>query len=194
MRSNTTTALTRMVIDGEISNLPTFIKNHPRTWYVPGGADIDPSLYGEECTYSHVFNSEFDKVEAEVVHTILRCEMPMVAICRGQQLLAAVTGGTLYQDIFVELNTNHSHGPIILDPQSVVHSVFNSHNLHANSLHHQSVKTLGDGWLIGAYAYDGVVESIYHPDMPWVVSTQWHPEMIGWQLAMVNEYLQEFLW
>lgn len=172
--------------------------NHP--WMFPGGADIDPALYGEEITYTHWFEEDMDTKEVALAGLLLEMGVPMLGICRGHQIITAAAGGTLYQDIWFDGATQglHRHETVDVKRDSILAEIFWHSNqliardkLRANSLHHQATKDVPEGWQIAAYAPDGIIESIYNPDMPQVVSVQWHPEMLG-QTEEIYEYLYQF--
>lgn len=172
--------------------------DHP--WLFPGGADIDPALYGEEITHTHWFEKGMDAKEVALAGLLLEMGVPMLGICRGHQIITAAAGGTLYQDIWLDDATQGSHRHALVDVKrdSILAEIFlYSHQfvtrdkLRANSLHHQAVKDLPEGWEVAAYAPDGIIESIYNPDLPQVVSVQWHPEMLN-QTTEIYEYLYQF--
>ncbi len=162
-------------------------------FYSPGGGDIDPSLYGDENTFSGSFRSEIDKREFDMVKRILEQKQPLLAICRGHQIVGAVIGAKLHQDLHAEGFRNHHHGPVRVEEDSLMERIFfkrmANNFLQVNSLHHQAIRenTLPPNWRVTARSGDGVVEAIEHPDLP-VISVQWHPEMIGWQLRLIGGY------
>jgi len=123
----------------------------------------------------------------------------ILGVCRGAQLLNVAYGGTLYQHQPEQFPTKVMHFPneeidikkvTEEDFTKIAHNVEITHNTHlkdifqknviaANSLHHQSIKDIGKGLVVNAYAEDGVVEGIEHKDMDnhWVLGVQWHPEV-----------------
>jgi putative glutamine amidotransferase len=172
-------------------------RNHP--WYLPGGADIDPILYGEEVTHTSWFVSEIDAREVALARLLLQERVPMLGICRGHQIITAAFGGTLYQDLWLNevVTGNHRHREVSVIGDSFLTEIFQGTNqlagriLNANSLHHQATKDVPSGWRVGALSPDGVIESIYNPLHPQVISVQWHPEMLG-QLDTILTYLYQF--
>lgn len=163
-------------------------------YYAPGGADIDPVLYGEDVTHTRLWRPEVDKAEFDIISLILEHKRPLIAICRGHQLVTAVVGGALHQDIYNDLGFWHDHNVVEVEYQSTLAKVLNLNGRQvamSNSLHHQATKSLSNGWRPVAWAKDGVIEAIENPDYPGVVSVQWHPEIIGWQVRAIWDYLSE---
>lgn len=148
----------------------------------PGGADIPPSLYGDEEVHHTVklvpkdrLNFEYQLAEAWLNHT----DKPFLGVCLGCQMLNVVKGGTLIQDIPSEFGGNHRvDHPIEVEPGSKLHDIFKSANIEVNSTHHQAVRELGEGLKITARAPDGIVEGIEMTSDRFVVGVQWHPERL----------------
>ena len=154
-----------------------------------GGVDIDPSRYNEKasdmCGPISVYRDEAEFAAFERVMNSDE-DKPILAICRGSQLINVALGGTLYQDIPSEINTEliHRQGEphsepshtVTIEKGSPLYSLFGEDSIPVNSLHHQSVKSLGKGLEIMARADDGVVEAIYMPSKKFVWALQWHPE------------------
>lgn len=157
-----------------------------------GGGDVSPHLYGElpDPTFRGA-EPHRDALELELAVRAVELNVPVLAICRGLQILNVALGGTLVQDI-----------PSAI-PRALDHSVKDTwdaiaHDIHivpgtrladllrpgapepltypVNSRHHQSVKRLGDSLVISATAPDGVVEAIERPASTFCVAVQWHPE------------------
>ena len=146
---------------------------------IPGGADIDPSLYGEDCTWALPWAPDRDEDEAELARWALADGKPLMGICRGHQMIAAVAGGTLYQDLRVDADVWHQaqHHRIRVDTRSRLSRATGGWCL-VNSFHHQAVRVVPPGWRVVAESFDAVVEAIEHPTLP-VISVQWHPESLG---------------
>lgn len=144
----------------------------------PGGADIDPALYGAVITWAAPLSPHRDEIEAQLVGWALAEAKPLLGICRGHQMIAAVAGGTLYQDLEAEAGVPHklpAHR-VRLDTRSRLGKLLGGWG-HVNSYHHQAVATPPPGWRVVAEGFDGVVEAIEHPTLP-VLSVQWHPESL----------------
>jgi putative glutamine amidotransferase len=153
-----------------------------------GGGDIAPACYGEpaHATVSDV-SPERDALELWATREALARRMPVLAICRGLQVLNVALGGTLVQDIPDAIGRAIAHSQLEPRPQ-VTHAVKVDHDsrladilgdveVAVNSFHHQAVKQLGTGLRAVASAPDGVVEGLELPGAePLVVGVQWHPE------------------
>lgn len=154
-----------------------------------GGADVDPSAYGEErLAECGSACAERDCFEIAVIKEALRKEKSIFGICRGSQILNVALGGSLWQDIPSQLKGSISHKGSDEDPakhgvalaDKALASVIgaNSESFLVNSYHHQAVKGIGDGLCVLARAEgDGMVEGIYMPDRRFVLGVQWHPEL-----------------
>lgn len=155
----------------------------------PGGGDIDPELYGEKNTESYVFHKDVDRREFLLIRKLLRDKVPLIGICRGHQLIAAAIGAKLIQDI---KSAGYSRHPFYHEIEVLKGSELERMkvDMHVNSLHHQAVleDSIPDGWKVSAMSKDGIVEAIEHEDFP-VISVQWHPEMMGYQLDDMYKYM-----
>lgn len=152
-----------------------------------GGEDIAPRRYGEE---PHpklgAVNEPRDAMELALLHRALERDMPVLAICRGMQLLNVALGGTLYQDLPSQLGgdllheqsapVNHRWHPARVEEGSRLAEIFGHTELHINSFHHQGIRTLGTGLEARAWASDGLVEAVEGASWSWVTGVQWHPE------------------
>jgi putative glutamine amidotransferase len=159
---------------------------------IPGGIDIDPSLYGEdrvsECQNS---NKEFDIYCIDIIKETVKEKKPILGICRGCQLLNVALGGTLFQDQNLDNREskefNHlaldyidtvSH-KIIINKDSKLNRIFNKRVLSVNSLHHQSINKVGNDLVLSALSLDGLVEAIEGEDpSSFCIGVQWHPETL----------------
>jgi putative glutamine amidotransferase len=160
-----------------------------------GGGDVNPTLFGEppHPTFDPS-ESGRDAYEIELIHLALERDMPLLAICRGIQVLNVARGGTLVQDIPTELTGTIEH-KLAVPPHAAVdfaHEIWVEKDsllsqvagdslkpgdtCDVNSRHHQAVKTLGEGLIITATAPDGVIEAIEDPTRRFCLGVQWHPE------------------
>ena len=143
-----------------------------------GGGDVDPRHYGEELTADEVYGivPEHDEVELAVVRAAVEADLPMLAICRGMQVLNVALGGTLVQHIGSESHW-FAHHPATLDAGSRIAKAMGSETAErCHSVHHQAIARLGDGLSLVAEADDGIPEAIEADVARWVVGVQWHPE------------------
>lgn len=153
-----------------------------------GGGDIDPAVFGEtpHPTVYEVAPAR-DTLESSVVRIALERKLPILAICRGIQLLNVALGGTLFQDVGSDPGTQLHHGQ--LEPRdqpthkvqvkagSRLAETLGADELEVNSMHHQAVKALGAGLSAVAWAPDQIVEGVELVDPSrFVLGVQWHPE------------------
>jgi putative glutamine amidotransferase len=152
-----------------------------------GGEDVEPARYGQSpIPEVGEVNPQRDEMEITAVHEAVRRGMPVLAICRGIQLLNVALGGTLYQDIPWQLGGDVLHeqqAPVNerwhsgrVQPGSGLERIFGSTELHINSFHHQAIRDLAPGLVATAWAEDGIVEGVEGRDHPWMYGVQWHPE------------------
>ncbi len=152
----------------------------------PGGADINPKLYGREiqqgCGKTNTVRDDF---ELPLIIATLAAHKPVLCICRGMQLLNIAQGGTLTQDIKTMQTYNHadffhrsgSTHPVKLEKDSMVSRIFSRETIQVNSLHHQVVEHLGTGLYAAAKSLEGFTEAIeFHSRKAFALGIQWHPE------------------
>ena len=145
-----------------------------------GGEDLGPWLYGEDIYNETVFvDSVRDVSDVFLAQAALDSHKPILAICRGEQLMNVVLGGSLYQDIPDQLPDNVGHGgtthKIGIEAGSILASLFGTDSLEVNSTHHQAVKDLAPGLTVTAHSPDGIVEA-YEGDN--LIAVQFHPEKL----------------
>jgi putative glutamine amidotransferase len=157
-----------------------------------GGVDVDPALYRREphAKLGRV-NRRRDDFELALVSEALRRDVPILGICRGQQVLNVARGGTLVQDIPSQWTgamdhdargrrSRRTHDVDVL-PGSRLHAILRRDSVPVNSFHHQAVEQVGDGLVVSARCPgDGMVEGLEIPAARFVVAVQWHPESF-WQ-------------
>jgi len=163
-----------------------------------GGGDIDPRLYDGNIETAEQVDRERDDFETALYHGAIRRGMPVLGICRGIQLINVIHGGTL-KDLRHDPEMAGRHGiglssmtahSITISSGSRLASILGSHQLEVNSFHGQAVDRLGQGLAVTARAPDGVVEAIERPGEPFVVCTQWHPEVPPQQTAVFERFLE----
>ncbi|PWK16420.1 gamma-glutamyl-gamma-aminobutyrate hydrolase family protein [Tumebacillus permanentifrigoris] len=152
-----------------------------------GGEDVDPQHYGAEPhPQLGPILPHRDRVEVEAARYVHQLDKPLLAICRGAQVLNVALGGTLYQDLPSELPHALQHLQkaargvdshfIHVEPNSRLHRVFGHDKVRVNSFHHQAVRDLAPGLVVSAKASDGVIEAIEDPNSTYTLGVQWHPE------------------
>ena len=151
---------------------------------LPGGSDLEPELYGQEPhpeTYGVV--PERDRAELALLEGALERELPVLAICRGSQVLNVARGGDLVQHLPDVLgHERHKEDPgvfgehdIRIEPRSLLGALLGEH-APIKSHHHQGFGRVGDGLREVAWADDGTIEAVEDPDRPFLVGVLWHPE------------------
>lgn len=156
-----------------------------------GGPDLDPVQYHQSAHEGlRKVTPARDNMEIQVSHWALEADLPIMAICRGIQVLNVAAGGTLWQDIGSQLPhaAKHDYYPdypkdflshtVKLLPGSRLAGIIGDGQASVNSLHHQAIDKLGQGLCPVAYAPDGVVEAVEGIDASWIVGVQWHPEWL----------------
>jgi putative glutamine amidotransferase len=152
-----------------------------------GGADVDPSRYGQD-PHPSVYGIDLvaDRFEFALVDAAMDRDMPILAICRGHQLLNVVLGGTLDQHITdragLLVHGDPASGPdggsdhdVSIEPGTTLAAALGTTRCTVRSHHHQAVDELAPKATATAWSDDGVVEGFELAD-GWVVAVQWHPE------------------
>ena len=155
-----------------------------------GGGDLDPALYGQE-THPATGAAETprDRGELMLIGCALEANRPLLAICRGIQVLNVALGGDLVQDLPSAGFTGHDQAEarearthtVIPVPDSPIHALSPA-AFKVNSFHHQALGKLGKGLAIAGQAPDGVIEAVWLPGRP-VLGVQWHPETYAHEAA-----------
>ena len=156
-----------------------------------GGVDVDPAEYGEAQHPTVEIDRTRDEYELEVARQAMARDLPLLAICRGAQVLNVAAGGTLIQDLPSQHASTLQHS-VTQTPDAIAHNLRVTPNtclsvllsgasgdgttIAVNSRHHQSVKDPAPGFIVSATAEDGVVEAIEKPGADFCVGVQWHPE------------------
>lgn len=155
---------------------------------LPGGIDIDPKHYGEE---RHPKLEKTDETLDEMQFTVLRYArehaLPVLGVCLGHQTINVFYGGSLYQDIPSQLNTatpvTHRGGTppthaLDITQGSLLAEMLSTREIDVNSIHHQGIKRLADGFTATAHTADGLIEAIEHQGKPFILGVQFHPEIM----------------
>jgi putative glutamine amidotransferase len=160
--------------------------------FLPGGVDIDPQAYREE---RHPFcgrtDPARDATELMLARWALHDRKPLLAVCRGVQVLNVACGGTLFQDLSAQLPhaIKHDYFPtqdrysrdmrahdVWLADGARLAGVLGRHHLVVNSMHHQGIKDLAPGLVATAFAPDGLIEGVEASEDQFLMGVQWHPE------------------
>jgi len=156
---------------------------------LPGGQDIDPARYGEK---SHekcsLFSLEHDEMELTLTRWAMDEGKPLLAICRGIQVLNVALGGSLYQDLDAQAPGVEEHAsnprypgdhlshPVAVAAETRLARILGTTSLPVNSRHHQAIKDVAPGLIVVARAPDGVIEAVEAESHPFALGVQWHPE------------------
>ena len=192
----------------EVSESPRAVLTRVHGVLLTGGGDVDRVFYGED-RHETVQDAEpgRDEFEIDLARRAMAEDVPLLAICRGSQVLNVAAGGTLIQDIPSSLESELPHSvsepktadcrDISIAPGSRLASAMGdrtaaSCSCRVNSRHHQSVGRLGAGLVASAAAQDGVIEAIEAPNASFCVGVQWHPENF-WQTGEFSPLFDAFV-
>ena len=153
-----------------------------------GGGDIDPARF-DEAPHAALYDvaPSRDSLETAVLHRVLERGLPVLAVCRGLQVLNVALGGSLHQDVGTDPGTQIPHSQteprdqpthkVKVTPGSRLAGTLGTDELEVNSMHHQAIKRLGRGLTAVAWAPDQIVEGAELDDAGrFVLGVQWHPE------------------
>lgn len=171
---------------------------------LPGGGDIHPEHYEQASHESIKYVDEArDAVELALTRWAIDDDLPVLGVCRGNQMLNVALGGSLIQDVPTMVQDSIHHPYDINNPRSkpvhdvdivqdsLLHTIMGDAKVAVNSLHHQSVDRLAPGLRAVAHAPDGVVEAVEMPGKSFVLAVQWHPEdMINDDARMHNLFVR----
>lgn len=156
---------------------------------LPGGVDVDPARYHEERHPTTVVNDDLDALEFALLEAATARNLPVLAICRGCQVLNVAHGGSLWQDLPSQQPSDLVHAQrgvarnylahgVGLESTSKLATILGSDSLPVNSFHHQSVKAVGQGLTVVGKADDGTIEAIEatDPHSAFRIGIQCHPE------------------
>jgi putative glutamine amidotransferase len=163
--------------DGGVERLPDLLQRVDGLLLL-GGGDVDPVRYGATERHDTVYGVDeaHDAFELAAVRVAIEMGLPVLAICRGFQVLNVALGGTLHQHL-TETTVAHrlAHHPVQLVPGCRAAVAMGTTRPLGHSVHHQAVDRLGTGLVVTGHAGDGVVEAA-ELATGWVVGVQWHPE------------------
>ncbi|MDQ2621865.1 MAG: gamma-glutamyl-gamma-aminobutyrate hydrolase family protein [Actinomycetota bacterium] len=156
---------------------------------LPGGPDLDPSFYGAERT-SCIGPSqlEVDRFQLALARAAVEGGMPILAICRGMQVLNVALGGSLIPHLPDHPGATLPHRqdapgnipghPVRLAPESLLADLLGTDSIDVNTFHHQAIDEPGSGLTPVAWSADSVVEAVEIPDRDFVLGLQWHAELM----------------
>jgi putative glutamine amidotransferase len=159
---------------------------------LPGGEDLDPAHYGERIHEKcGAIAPQRDEAELMLTRWAMEEGKPILAICRGIQVLNVAQGGSLYQDIQAQIPQAGRHDwypgyprdyrshRVTIIPDTRLARILEETDVAVNSLHHQALKAIAPGLTVTAHAPDGLIEAVEADDHPFAVGVQWHPEELA---------------
>lgn len=177
--------------------------------FLPGGADIDPANYGEprhpKCDRS---DPARDRVELALTKWAMRDGKPVLGVCRGLQLINLAAGGTLWQDLESERpeSIKHDYFPfrdghardhlahtITVREGTQLAEIVGAGERRVNSMHHQGIRDLAQGFVVSATAPDGLIEGIERPGEQFLLAVQWHPEVLAEKDSLTLRLFEAFI-
>lgn len=175
---------------------------------IPGGFDVSPEFYHQEMngSYAEGIDKQLDELQLYYIDQFVKAHKPILGICRGHQLLNVYFNGTLIQHL---PNYEKHSSPDFQDDQ--VHEVYSDEDnvftelygkrFYVNSSHHQAVDKLGEGLHIALRCPDGIIEAMYHEQLP-IIGVQFHPERMCFEKSrddtvdgskIIDYYLTEMI-
>jgi putative glutamine amidotransferase len=169
---------------------PRAVLNRVDGLLLTGGLDVDPALYGEAPHPTTEPAPERDRFEVPLSKAAVERGVPVLAICRGVQVLNVAAGGTLVQDIPSAVRSDLAHS-VDVPKDKIAHEVRVTagsrlaaalgpgtplDTCSVNSRHHQAIGRIAPQFVMSAVSPDGVIEAIERPDAPFCLGVQWHPE------------------
>lgn len=179
-----------------ITTLPELV-NRFDGFVLSGGGDVDPALYGGHLNATvHSIDPERDAFECALIPLVLEADKPLLAICRGAQILNVALGGSLYEDIpsalpaalrhdwYPDIPRDYLAHTVEIEPGSRLAEILGTRKLRTNSLHHQAIRQPAPGLEVVARAEDDVIEAVELPGKCFAIGVQWHPECLPEEPAM----------
>mgnify|MGYP005786124783 FL=1 len=175
--------------------IPALLPSHELSAYLSlcdgflfcGGEDVNPVLFNQELhPLSGHTNFLLDVFQIQFMEEVLKTQKPLLAICRGVQILNLARGGSLYQDLTLQPGASICHMQKTLSKGDICHQVkiqpgtllsrILGDSVYTNSYHHQSIRDVGADLVVSARTSDKTIEALEFPDSPYVLGVQWHPE------------------
>lgn len=169
-----------------------------------GGPDVSPFAFGEETLKGcGTINQARDELELPLFRKVYAAKKPVLAICRGIQVMNIALGGDIYQDIASQFSTTLQHSQespahtpvhsVMVEENSLLSTITGKEVLRINSFHHQAVRKLPTDFAICATAPDGIIEAIYGLSHPFALGVQWHPERMTAQDTASKKLFEAFV-
>ena len=171
-----------------------------------GGEDVSPQKYGMETETERcgAIDLKRDSVEIRLIDYALKSNVPLLGVCRGEQILNVATGGSLFIDIPTDFGQKIIHRSkekiaehyVVLDKKSQLYSMCKIDSGLVNSSHHQAVNMLGKGLKASAHSPDSLIEAVEFSDSlkyNFVIAVQWHPERLDKNSKLSYPIFKKFL-
>lgn len=172
-----------------------------------GGNDIFPGLYGKisDTARCGEFDLKRDRLELALIARAMELDIPILGICRGQQMLNVAFGGSLIIDIPSDHDTIIKHRipntyqcfhPVNIEPATKLLWASNILNGSVNTRHHQAIDVLSDKLKVSALAPDGIIEAVEWKaigEQAFLMGVQWHPEQMDWNNPLSQSILEYFI-
>jgi putative glutamine amidotransferase len=172
-----------------------------------GGTDINPGLYGKLKDTSRCWpiDHKRDRLEVALFDAARKAGMPVLGICRGEQMINVALGGSLYVDLPTDFDTAVKHEcadyqncyhAVTVENNSILYNISGVYGGRVNSNHHQGIERLGRELKAVSYASDGLIEAvewIYPKGTPFLLGVQWHPERMDIKNPLSGPIAKRFL-
>lgn len=158
---------------------------------LPGGGDVDPSLFGQENHGSRTIEKELDIAQLNMMDLFVKAGKPILGICKGCQVINIYFQGTIIQDLINNVHHQACQGKAVKHPavtlnKNMLYELYGGDEIIINSSHHQAIDKMGDGLRICQYSDDHVIEAIQHESLP-ILGVQWHPERMAYSKHIAGE-------
>jgi len=158
-----------------------------------GGTDIFPGLFFKDPKENYPYDQKRDDLEIRLLKKAHKEGLPVIAICRGSQLMNVVNGGSVHMDISkVYEKANYPENilgylffrkKINIEPNSLLHEIAGSTELMVNSVHSQSIDKVGEGLVVTSREPNGIIQSVEKPEHIFYMGVQFHPERLIYKRA-----------
>ncbi len=151
---------------------------------ITGGHDIQPVLYRAAAEAGRTYDPERDAFESAVIDHALAQRLPLLAICRGAQLMNVRLGGSLIQDLTLRRKETSNRRTLLplkslaVEPDTLLERALRTTSAKINSLHRQAIDDIGEGLEVSGTDRDQIVQAVEHPGHDFMLAVQWHPEML----------------
>lgn len=163
---------------------------------IPGGADVDPALYGQPNSASEGIDPATDELDLRLIRWAIVHRLPLLGICRGIQVINVALGGSLVQDLPTQRDATIDHNVknplkghrVHLEPECRLAGILGP-DPEVNTYHHQGIDRLGSGLKAIGWADDGLIEAV---EGDRILAVQWHPERMT-SLPEVQALFKDFV-